>query len=578
MNNNKETEIVPDEFQAKVLSWIDRGNNLFVTGKAGTGKSEVIKKFIKKYTGKKFFAVLAPTGVAAKHVNGFTMHSFFRLPVGTPYLPDHEIKPDLYQLSDISAATLRSIDILIIDEISMVRCDMLDATDDILRHYRNSDKPFGGVQLIMFGDLYQLCPVAESKERKTLSEYYPDGIYFFFSYALKKLKYKVVDLKIIHRQDQDERIFIDLLNDIRVGEVNHNNLSTLNTRVEPDYLPAVDDDIVTLMTHNNQTRKQNEKMYRLLTSKEHIYKADIESITDKWWEKYPAEKNLKLKVDARVMFLKNDTENKEYTNGTMGWVIALRDDEVFVKKDDNLVVCVKKTTWEQKNYVVDKTTKTIYTETSATFSQIPLKLAWAVSIHKSQGLTFDEVAIDASKSFTYGQVYVALSRCKTLEGIHLLKAIPSHKIVADDVVKAYMKNIDEEGYVKMPEEFDTTEYENVSLELNVTRSVYKNIRDGIKKSYKHGITDSDYARKLLLHKNGILCTNSLYRSLKKKPNYRDMNDGNFPFIMRQYKKALFVNKDFYARIAVDIDGKIEPNITADNMWGFIFRFSNAKKI
>lgn len=568
-----------DTYQKRVIDDIASGDSLFITGKAGTGKTHVLKIIKEIYGGKKVVAVLAPTGVAARNAGGFTMHSFFRLPVGTPYLPDHELKPDLYQLSDISAKTLCSIDILVIDEISMVRCDMLDATDDILRHYRRNKQPFGGVQLVMFGDLYQLCPVTQQKEKKTLLDYYHDGFYFFFSHALRELDYKVVELQKIHRQDN--RVFINLLNNIRIGDVNIKNLALLNTRVEPDYYPLVTDSIVTLMTHNYQTKKRNKEMYRLLTTKEYPYKAVIEYITDKWREKYPVEFNLRLKVGARVMFQKNDTENDEYANGTMGWVVALTKDMVYVKRDDNIVVCVNKATWEQKDYIVDKKTKTIYTETSATFSQIPLKLAWAVSIHKSQGLTFKEVAIDASKSFTYGQVYVALSRCTTLEGIHLLKSIPSHKIIADEVVKTYMDSIGENGYVEPIDEFETEELEEKPLELNVSSSVFFNIKKGIKRKYKHTIYDNDYARKLLLHKGNKVCINKIYSSVKKKWSYWDINGGNFPFIMRQYKKALFSCSEYGLKLEAEIDGKIEPYKAVDpdgyDTWAFRFRIGKVRK-
>lgn len=507
------------------------------------------------------------------------MHSFLRLPVGNPYLPDHKIKPDLYQLSDLSAETIRSIDILVIDEISMVRCDMLDATDDILRHYRHNEKPFGGVQLVMFGDLYQLCPVTKSEDRKTLLEYYHDGFYFFFSYALRTLKYKVFELQKIHRQD--DRIFINLLNNIRVGEVNLKNLELLNTRVEPDYRPSVTDEVVTLMTHNHQSHKRNSAMYKLLTGEETTYTAVIRRITSPWREKFPVDYRLKLKTGARVMFLKNDTDGDDYVNGTMGWVIAMASDRIIVRRDDNYQVYVGKETWEQFDYIVDKKTKTIYTEKSATFSQFPLKLAWAVSIHKSQGLTFDEVAIDASKSFTYGQVYVALSRCTTLEGIHLLSAIPSHKIVADEIVKTYMESIDDDGYVDLPDELETIEFEEEPLVLNVSYSVFLNIKNGKKLRYKHTIYDQEYARKLFLHKRGKVCVNKLYSSVKKDWSYWDTNDGNFPFIMRQYKKALFICNEYGKSLVAEIEGKIEPYVTVDsdgyNTWAFMFRIGKVKK-
>ena len=568
-----------DKYQKTVLKCIECGDSLFVTGKAGTGKTLVLKELKERYSGKKVIAVLAPTGVAARNAGGFTMHSFLRIPVGTPYLPDHTIKPELYKLSDVSAETLRSIDILVIDEISMVRCDMLDATDDILRHYRHSEKPFGGVQLVMFGDLYQLSPVTKTEDRKTLLDFYNDGFYFFFSYALKKLMYKVFELQKIHRQDN--RIFINLLNNIRVGDINLQNLELLNTRVEPGYHPSVTENVVTLMTHNHQTQKRNKAMYEMLSGEENTYKAEIKRITSPWREKFPVDYELKLKRGARVMFLKNDTDGNDYVNGTMGWVTDIGIDWVVVRRDDNIQVYVEKETWEQYDYIVDKKTKTIYTEKSATFSQIPLKLAWAVSIHKSQGLTFDEVAIDASKSFTYGQVYVALSRCTTLEGIHLLSVIPSHKIVADDIVKMYMDCIDDEGYANLPDVIEESEYEEEPLLLNVSYSVYLNIKIGKKKKYKHTIYDHEYGRKLFLHKKGKVCVNKLYDSIKKDWSYWDMNGGNFPFIMRQYRRARFFCSEFGVSIEADIDGRIEPYQTVDSdgyqTWAFMFRIGKVHK-
>lgn len=571
---NKKHEL--DEFQKKAVDFIDSGESLFITGKAGTGKTEVLKTLRDRYAGKKVVAVVAPTGVAAENAGGFTMHSFFRLPVGTIYLPDHEIRPELYRLSDASAQTIRDIDILVIDEISMVRCDTLDATDDILRHYRHNDLPFGGVQLVMFGDLYQLSPVTESRDRKPLLEYYNEGFYFFFSYALQNLRYKVIELQHIWRTD--ERIFINLLNNIRIGEVNIDNLNLLNTRVEPNYRPKVTDSIVTLMTHNHQTKNYNKNMYRLLKSGEKVYKAKYVAKPDMWHEDYPADPYLSLKKGARVMFLTNDTDNKRYSNGTMGWVDSLFEDMIIVKIDNNENVHLERAIWEQKDYIIDKKTKTIYTETTAEFHQFPLKLAWAVSIHKSQGLTFKEVAIDASKSFAYGQVYVALSRCTTLGGIHLLQKIPSHKIIADEVVKQYMNSIDEDGYVDMLEDFENTEYEYGPLVLYISNKKFESIKSGTRTSYSHGIYDDEEAEQFLVYKDGELCMNRTFKSMNKKLDYTDKNGGDFPFIMKQYTYVWFVNSKTFEKLQADIDGRIDPKTSDNYAWGYFFRFSNVKKL
>lgn len=238
-----------DRYHKKALTCIADGENLFITGKAGTGKTTLLREIKERFQGKKVVAVLAPTGVAAENAEGFTMHSFLRLPL-KPYLPQHKVLPNLYQLDEGGADVVRNIDILIIDEISMVRCDMLDATDMILRHYRNSRKPFGGVQLVMFGDLYQLCPVVKNDEWETLKEYYK-SLYFFSCYAFQKLKYKVIELKNVYRQD--DRDFIDLLNNIRTAKVQLDDINELDARYEPKYVPKVKDNVVTLMTHIRMT-------------------------------------------------------------------------------------------------------------------------------------------------------------------------------------------------------------------------------------------------------------------------------------------------------------------------------------
>ena len=572
--NMADSSIKFDRYHKKALKCIADGENLFITGKAGTGKTTLLREIKERFQGKKVVAVLAPTGVAAENAEGYTMHSFLRLPL-KPYLPQHKVLPNLYQLDEGGADVVRNIDILIIDEISMVRCDMLDATDMILRHYRNSRKPFGGVQLVMFGDLYQLCPVVKNDEWETLKEYYK-SLYFFSCYAFQKLKYKVVELKNVYRQD--DRDFIDLLNNIRTAKVQLEDIHELDARFEPKYVPKVKDNVVTLMTHIRMTEDWNDMMFSKVKNKSRTYDGKARN----WFgERFPVKYHLELKVGARVMFQRNDNSGHQYVNGTLGWVKALYDDSIVVIKDNGELVNVERAKWEQYDYFVDKKTKTIYTEVSGTYTQFPLKLAWAVSIHKSQGLTFDEVAIDAAKSFTFGQVYVALSRCRTLDGIHLLSQIPSHKIIADDVVIQYMDCIDKDGNVNLPEEFEPIKYETGALELNVRRSVFCNIRDGVKKLYKHTIYDNEYAQKMFLHKGNKVCINKIFSSVKKEWSYWDTNGGHCPFVIRQYKKAIFICHDMGQKLYVDIDGTTEVYQTVDpdgyDTWAFKFRIGKVKK-
>lgn len=571
--DSQDNKIDPNAIKAEKL--VMDGENVFVTGKAGTGKTYLLKKIRENLKGKKTLAVLAPTGVAAENAEGYTMHSFLRLPL-KPYLPNHTVLPSLYQLSESTAEVVANLDVLIIDEISMVRCDMLDATDMILRHYRGNRKPFGGVQIIMFGDLYQLCPVVKSDEEKFLREYYK-SMYFFSSYVLQKLKYKVVELEIIHRQDEPD--FIKTLNNVREAKVEILDLNLLDNRYQPNFCPNADDGVVTLMTHIRMTDKWNETMFCKLKGKTKSYRGEAHN----WYgERFPVRYNLELKVGSRVMFQRNSAIEKQYVNGTMGWVREMQDDTIRVEKDDGGVVWVERAKWEQFDYFVDKETKTIYTEVSGTYKQFPLKLAWAVSIHKSQGLTFDEVAIDASKSFTFGQVYVALSRCKTLEGIHLLSKIPAQSIIADDIVRQYLDCVDKNGSVNLPEEFDPIKYEKEPLHLPVKASVFDNIKNGRKKNYNHTICNIEYARKMFLYRKDNICANRIYSSIKQNWHYRHINNGHCPFVIRQYKKVVFECEMYWQKIEVDVAGTTEVYQTKDtngnDIWAFRFKIGEIKGI
>lgn len=561
----KNTAIILDEHQKVAMTLIEQGESLFITGKAGTGKTVLLNEIRKRFKGKKYVATVAPTGVAAENANGFTMHSFFMLPL-KPYLPGYEVKPELYKLKGESADILKKLDVILLDEVSMVRCDMMDAMDMILRHYRGIDKPFGGVQMVMFGDLYQLCPVTLDDEKEEL-EYHYDTLYFFSSKGLNEMDYRVVSLEHIHRQDEHD--FIDLLNNIRVGKITVNDLNTLDSHFEPGFAPGVYDDTITLMTHNRKVWSFNRNMYEKLSGEERVYDAVTEGY---FRDTLPAERHLGLKVGARVMFLRNDNKNHQYVNGTTGRVTKLGYDSVTVRKDDGAEVEVTRATWEQLDYHVDSIKKAIYTTVSARYKQIPLKLAWAVSIHKSQGLTFDEALIDAEKAFTYGQVYVALSRVRTLKGVHLLSKISSQKIKADSVVQSYMESISDDGKILADTFKPKEEIIDDTLSIDVKYDKYLRIKNGETTFFKRSITNEEMAQKIFLYKNGKICINDIFKDDKREWTYKDTNNGHCPFIVRKYKKVNFYTDARYHPCTVWVTGDIEVYVNKGGNWSFQFRF------
>lgn len=426
-----------DQYGKKALELVLKGQSLFVTGNAGTGKTTVLREIVKQcdINGRKA-VVLAPTGVAAKNAYGVTIHSFLKLPL-QPYLPGMKLQ-DLYSLDAEDITLIKYLDLIIIDEISMVRCDLLDMMDDVLRHYRNNELPFGGIQIVFFGDLYQLMPVAPKEEWEILNKKYSSP-YFFSSKVLEKVKLPLFELKEIHRQD--EREFVDILNNIRVGKASSSDLKKLKER----YIKGFDADdregYIRLTTHNYRSRNYNKERLNQLSGELKEYRATIgDFYLDK--EAFPADYVLRLKRGARVMFLKNDNISKQYVNGTLGRVMSLSKNEIVVKPDDsNVLITVQRQKWDFYRYIINKQTKKIERIYSGSFIQFPLRLAWTITIHKSQGLTFDKVIIDADKAFTYGQVYVALSRCRRFDGMVLISSITSKSIKIDPVVSDYLKSV-----------------------------------------------------------------------------------------------------------------------------------------
>ena len=413
------------------------GRSVFLTGKAGTGKTTFLK-YVTQTTSKRF-VVLAPTGVAAINAGGSTIHSFFQLPL-CPYLPDVKELVTEYQMPERYRSLrkervkiIRTLDLLIIDEISMVRADLLDAVDMTLRRYRHSDKPFGGVQLLMIGDAQQLSPVVKENERQYISQVYQSP-YFFHSKALQKLPYVTIELQKVHRQQDQE--FVDILNGIRENRPSAKILQSLNSRVKA-YEDC--DDVIRLTTHNAQADKVNTLKLDELPGDIVTFAAEVEGEFPE--NSYPADEMLSLKKGAQVMFIRNDSEAGFY-NGKIGKVSEIgANGVVSVTDSDGLTIAVSPVEWTNSQYVLNDESGEIEQSVAGTFKQLPLRIAWAITIHKSQGLTFDKVIIDAGAAFAFGQVYVALSRCRTLEGISLDSPIRTSTIYSDMHVSDFNDSI-----------------------------------------------------------------------------------------------------------------------------------------
>ncbi|MBQ9386859.1 MAG: AAA family ATPase [Bacteroidaceae bacterium] len=403
------------------------GISVFLTGRAGTGKTTFLK-YIVENTPKRC-VVLAPTGVAAINAGGVTIHSFFQLPL-CPYLPDVKELVTEYQMPEArrqlhkeKVKIIKTLDLLIIDEISMVRADLMDAIDAVMRRYRHNDLPFGGVQLLMIGDAHQLPPVVTDQEEPWLRKVYKSP-FFFHSKVMQNLRYVTIELQTVYRQS--DQSFLEILNSIRDGVMDNDTYRKLNSRLDPRFNP--DDSIavsgsrwIRLTTHNRQADSINQERMEALKSKLYTFYAEIEGNFPE--NTLPAEKVLQLKEGAQVMFLRNDSRDGRYYNGKIATVTEIDYDTVTVTDENGDEINVPIEKWDNIRYEIDKETKEIVPIVDGTFSQYPLRAAWAVTIHKSQGLTFDNVIIDAASAFSFGQVYVALSRCRTLEGIVLSSPI-----------------------------------------------------------------------------------------------------------------------------------------------------------
>lgn len=409
--------------------------HIFLTGKAGTGKTTFLRN-LRQITQKQMI-ITAPTGVAAINANGVTLHSFFQLPFA-PFLAESNSyshnRQRQFRFSKLKKQLIKNLDLLVIDEISMVRSDVLDAVDVTLRRHRPNSSPFGGVQLLLIGDLHQLSPIAKPDEWQILQDHYK-SIYFFDSHALARTELSTVELSHIYRQSDVD--FIKILNQVRDNQLNHRSISRLNQRYIKNFTPPKDQGYISLTTHNRNAETINQSQLSLLASREYCFKAEVSG--DFPAHLYPTSDTLLLKQGAQVMFIRNDlSADKFYYNGKIGKISKISDHRISVIcPGDQHEIEVTTSKWENIKYQINKSSGEIEEEITGTFEQYPLKLAWAITIHKSQGLTFEQAIIDVAAAFTHGQVYVALSRCKTLEGIVLTSPMTSAGILTDETVKNF---------------------------------------------------------------------------------------------------------------------------------------------
>ncbi|MDR3351348.1 MAG: helix-turn-helix domain-containing protein [Prevotellaceae bacterium] len=407
--------------------------HLFLTGKAGTGKTTFLK-YISQHSHKQSL-VAAPTGVAAINAGGVTLHSLFQLPF-EPYIPNSRVK-DPFKFGKQKQDLLRQAELLIIDEVSMLRADMLDAIDATLRFIRRNHKPFGGIQMLYIGDMFQLPPVVKEEEWALLKVYY-ESPFFFHAKALQQAPPLYLELKKVYRQREQQ--FVDLLNRVRNNEISEADRALLNERYQPNYQPAGDNKQIILCTHNYQSDRINTEKLAAISRPVHTFTGEITGEFPEY--ALPTEMHLQLKEGAQIMFIKNDSSNeRRYYNGKIAEITEISDDKIFVRPEGSeKAFQLTSEVWKNVRYTVNKEKNEIEEKELGTFKQYPVRLAWAITIHKSQGLTFDHVVIDAGRAFAAGQAYVALSRCTSLEGIILQSPITPECIQTDAHAVAFSRN------------------------------------------------------------------------------------------------------------------------------------------
>ena len=419
----------PDAGYRLAMSLVEEtGQNVFLTGRAGTGKTTFLRELRRRSV--KRMLVLAPTGIAAINAGGVTLHSFFQLPFGL-YLPGYHRK-NRFRIGKDKIELMQKMELMVIDEVSMLRSDWLDEVSSLLQKYRRDRRPFGGVQLLLIGDLQQLAPVVKDAEWTEMKAYYASP-YFFDSAALKTAGFLTVELKHVYRQK--DRDFIGILEKIRQGVLDKETWERLSSRYIPGFMPPDNEGYVILTTHNYQADKINDANVEALPGIFSVYQAEISGNFPEG--SFPTWQTLRLKPGTQVMFVKNDAEHRYY-NGKIGRISRCEANEVWVESEgEEIKVASEK--WENLRYTIDPGTKEIKETSEGSFSQLPLKLAWAITIHKSQGLTFSKVVVDAGRAFAHGQVYVALSRCRSLEGLVLRSPLTQDALSGDAQVERFLQ-------------------------------------------------------------------------------------------------------------------------------------------
>lgn len=444
------------------------GKHVFLTGKAGTGKTTFLREI---YANTYKQAVIgAPTGIAAINAGGATLHSLFQLPFGG-FIPERGATSQFVgnsklhtpeslirelKMSDVRRKVIREMELLIIDEVSMLRADLLDAIDTIMRYVRfRRNEPFGGVQVLFIGDLLQLPPVVNEGEWNVLKHYY-ESPFFFNAKVLREEKPVYLELDKIYRQGDDQ--FVRLLNNLRTNQVTAADAEILNSKVKPGFMPASNENYIHLTTHNYQADQINRRELDKLPGTSRFFKAEVQGTFSEY--AYPIEAELELKPGAQIMFIKNDvTGAQRYFNGKIGVIAELEENKISVEfTDGSKTVTVDKYEWENKRYVVNEETGDIEEEIVGTFTHFPIKLAWAITVHKSQGLTFEKAIVDVGKAFAPGQVYVALSRLTSLDGLVLTSRVNFDSLHVDKHIHGYSVNQPEMKELKNLLETESVSY------------------------------------------------------------------------------------------------------------------------
>lgn len=533
--DNAETSIDQALYASKFINHTNK--NVFLTGKAGTGKTTFLRHIVTN-TYKKCL-IVAPTGIAAINAGGVTIHSLFQLPFGN-FIPVNQSSQSFkeniklndplsviknLQMYDSKRKLLRELELLIIDEVSMLRADLLDAIDLVLRHVRRRNNiPFGGVQVLFIGDLLQLPPVVKNEEWEILKPFY-NSIYFFDALVLQQNKPVYIELDKIYRQT-DQR-FIDLLNHLRNNEISADDNLLLNTYFKPNFKATPTDNYITLTTHNYKANELNKNFLSRLPGKSFFF--DAKTVDDFNEHAYPIEKTLELKIGAQIMFVKNDpTGAQRFFNGKIGIVYAIIDDAIEIKfSDSSDTVKVEPYVWKNLKYKINETSNEIEEVIAGTFTHFPIKLAWAITVHKSQGLTFDKAIIDASDAFAPGQVYVALSRLRSLDGLVLTSALKFNNIIQDNKISTYSK----------------TQTEQQNLNDILTSETYQFLKDYVLKCFEFNV----------LIKNCEDHTDSYSTDKKKSPKQRHHEWAKE--LEKQIKEIKPHADNFKRQISVIIDKK-----------------------